>query len=297
MPFAEVTKRATLSGHTDSLYALAATAEHIYTSGADGKIVRWPIAAPEKGELLARLPNTCYTLCFWEGFLIAGQNQDGIHIIDLKGKKEAASLQLGNTTFFSAVVKQDTLYLACGTGEILAIHLPQLRIDKRLQVADTSVRALALNPQKPELAFGTSANTIGYINTETHELQEPWEAHELSVFALGYTTNGRYLFSGSRDAKLKVWQGQQLVKSVVAHMYTINSIAFSPSGEHFATCSKDKSIKLWHSASLKLLKVIDKGRHAGHGTSVNKLAWLNDGQLVSISDDRSGAVWEVAFLK
>ena len=58
----------------------------------------------------------------------------------------------------------------------------------------------------------------------------------------------------------------------------------------------DKSIKVWDTTELKLLKVIDKARHAGHGTSVNKLLWtsFND-QLISASDDRTLSVWSLKF--
>jgi WD40 repeat protein len=56
----------------------------------------------------------------------------------------------------------------------------------------------------------------------------------------------------------------------------------------------DKSIKVWDLEELKLLKVIDKARHAGHGTSVNKLLWT-PGQLLSASDDRSISAWDVEF--
>jgi hypothetical protein len=47
---------------------------------------------------------------------------------------------------------------------------------------------------------------------------------------------------------------------------------------------------------LKLLKVIDRARHAGHGFSVNKLLWTNHhNQLLSASDDRSISVWQIIF--
>jgi WD40 repeat protein len=58
----------------------------------------------------------------------------------------------------------------------------------------------------------------------------------------------------------------------------------------------DKSIKVWDLREMRLLKVIDKARHAGHGTSVNKLLWSSFGnQLVSGSDDRSISVWDIQF--
>jgi WD40 repeat protein len=56
----------------------------------------------------------------------------------------------------------------------------------------------------------------------------------------------------------------------------------------------DKSIKVWDLEELKLLKVIDKARHAGHGTSVNKLLW-NTNMLLSASDDRSISAWDMEF--
>jgi WD40 repeat protein len=112
-----------------------------------------------------------------------------------------------------------------------------------------------------------------------------------------YSPDGNFLFSGSRDARLKVWDvqaGYVQAAEVVAHMYAINHIEFSPNGKHFVTCSMDKSIKVWDLEELKLLKVIDKARHAGHGTSVNKLLWT-PGQLLSASDDRSISAWDVEF--
>jgi WD40 repeat protein len=58
----------------------------------------------------------------------------------------------------------------------------------------------------------------------------------------------------------------------------------------------DKSIKVWDSEKLKLLKVIDRARHAGHGTSVNKVLWTSyQNQLLSASDDRTISVWNINF--
>ena len=58
----------------------------------------------------------------------------------------------------------------------------------------------------------------------------------------------------------------------------------------------DKSIKVWDAETFQLLKVIDKARHAGHGTSVNRLLWTNHNNLlVSASDDRSISIWDLTF--
>ena len=79
-------------------------------------------------------------------------------------------------------------------------------------------------------------------------------------------------------------------------MYTINSVSYSPDGKHFVTCSMDKTIKVWDAESYKLLKIIDKSRHAGHGTSVNKVLWSTfNNEIISCSDDRTISIWNLSF--
>ena len=93
-----------------------------------------------------------------------------------------------------------------------------------------------------------------------------------------------------------VWAaaGYALAQTVGAHMYTIHHLAFSPDGRYLASCSLDKSIKIWDAADRTLLRVLDRARAAGHGTSVNRLVWPGAAnRLVSCSDDRSLAVWQV----
>jgi WD40 repeat protein len=58
----------------------------------------------------------------------------------------------------------------------------------------------------------------------------------------------------------------------------------------------DKTIKIWDAKNFKLLKVIDKSRHGGHLTAVNKIFWSNyKNRLISCSDDRSISIWELKF--
>ena len=142
---------------------------------------------------------------------------------------------------------------------------------------------------------GYSDNCIRVYNRNLQLISE-FEAHTVSVFTLQADLSRGLLVSGSRDAHIKAWElgTFELKHDVVAHMYAINHISYSRDGQHFVSCSMDKSVKIWDAESLQLRKVIDKGRHAGHGTSVNKTLWMPyHDLLVTCSDDRSIAVWKI----
>ncbi len=303
MKFVNVEKLHSLTGHRDCVYTLdsAGKENHFFSGGGDGMIVHWDLTNPEEGELIARLPNSVYAIHQLPDtdLLVAGHNYEGIHLLDWKTKKEVASLKLTTAAIFDINHVEKDLLIATGEGALIVVDSEQLVIKKKLQISEKSARVLAINPVAGEVAVGFSDYFIRVFSLDDYKLKYEFRAHQNSVFALSYTSDFKFLISGSRDARLKVWDvasGYQQAGDVAAHLFAINHLVFSPSGKHFATASMDKSIKIWKTDELKLLKVIDKGRHAGHGTSVNKLLWTSyNNQLVSASDDRTISVWDIKF--
>lgn len=300
----QVNKIQSFTGHKDCVYTLAtADQPHLFFSGAgDGMIVLWDLKNSGDGNLIAKLPNSVYALHHLsdQDILVAGQNYSGIHLFDYKNKKEISSLQLSPSAIFDMQSLGNHLYLASGDGSITDVDLEKWRINKKIIASEKSARAIAINKLSGEIAVGYSDHFIRIFALDDLHLKFEFKAHENSVFTLCYSPDQKYLFSGGRDARLKIWDTQasyQQAEEIVAHMYAINNLALSPNGKNFATCSMDKSIKIWDTENLSLLKVIDKGRHSGHGTSVNKLLWTSfNNQLVSASDDRSISAWDLLFL-
>jgi len=299
----QVIKLHTLTGHKDCVYALQSGNEPnlIFSAAGDGMVVGWDLEKPDEGELIAKLPNSIYALCHLkkEDLLVVGQNYEGLHWLDWRNKKELASLKITSSFIFDIQSFENDLLIATGEGLLVIVDKEMWAIKKKLPATGKSARAIAINTIRGEVAVGYSDFFIRVFSLNDFKLIIEWKAHTNSVFALSYLPGGQYLMSGSRDAKLKIWDattGYQQAEEIAAHLYAINHITFSPDGKHFATSSMDKSIKVWDTNEMKLLKVIDKARHAGHGTSVNKLLWTSyKDQLVSASDDRSVSVWDVRF--
>jgi WD40 repeat protein len=301
MSTVQVSKLATLTGHRDCVYTVVPSAESsiIFSAGGDGMIVQWDLIAPEEGNLIAKLPNSVYAIHYLEknDLIVAGHNYEGVHLLDWRSKKEIASLKIATGAIFDIQSHENNLFVSSAEGLVSVIDISQWSIKRKLVTSDKSARCIAINIAVGEFAVGYSDRMIRIFSLNDFQLIRQFKAHDNSVFTLRYSLDSNFLISGSRDARLKIWDVRadyKQVEEIVAHLFAINHISFSPSGSYFITGSMDKSIKLWDTHALKLLKVIDKTRHAGHGTSVNKLLWtsFND-EIVSASDDRTLSVWKL----
>jgi WD40 repeat protein len=296
-----VNKLHTLTGHNDCIYALTEGADprYFYTGAGDGMVVEWDLDHPKDGVLLARLPHSIYALEVdpKRNFLIVGHNYEGIHVIDLEEKVESWSLKLSSAAIFDLKVFGDELFVATGDGVLIVVDMQLRAVKRQVKLSSKSIRVLAIAPEKKHLALGFSDHSIQVLDLAADGVPiARLEGHSNSVFALEYSPDAKILVSGGRDACLKFWNTDRylLEENVVAHLYAINYLSFREDGKYLVTCSMDKSLKIWDSTSRNLLKVIDKARNAGHGTSINKVFWSTySGVIVSVSDDRSIAIWQI----
>jgi len=277
--------------------------EVFFSAGADGLVVRWQLTRPDLGDLIAQVSASVYALAYdsARNWLWVGQNYQGIHRVDPDQKQTLGSLKLTTAAIYDIKQYQNELFVALGDGVVVVVDGDQLAVRKHLKASDKSARSVAINVKSKEFAVGYSDHMIRIFDLESLMLKQVISAHVNSVFTVVYSPDGQYLLSAGRDAHLKVWavaDQYELKQDIVAHMFSINHISFSPNGKLFATASMDKSIKIWNAETFKLLKVVDRARHAGHGTSINRLLWeTNQDLLLSASDDRTISVWEIMQLE
>ena len=297
----QIEKAITYTGHSDAVYTLEKGVEpHLfYSAGGDGNIVEWDLNKTESGRLIAKVPASVYSIRLIpeRHLLIVAQNYEGIHMIDVLSNKEVGSLQFTKSAIFDMKVINDWLIVATGEGKLIVIDLPKLKVIKEIEVCDQNIRDILITSDQNCL-IASSDGFIRKYSIPEFLLVNEIMGHENSVFSL--LEKDDVLVSGSRDARLKFWgvQNLELDETINAHMYAINDIVERQDGTYLATASMDKTIKIWDYAERKLIKVIDKARHQGHLTSVNKLLWLPYKDfLISCSDDRSIGVWSIDIKK
>ena len=116
--------------------------------------------------------------------------------------------------------------------------------------------------------------------------------HKDNVRVLTFSSDGRYLLSGSEDKKVKLWDLEKNIDLVTYEGSTdnITSVCFSPDNKLVAAGCEDKLIRV---------RKVDDGKapitvFSGHNGSVNSVAFTPDGQfLASGSSDNTFRVWSI----
>ncbi len=291
-----------LTGHKASIFALntAEKPQYFLSGGGEGWIVRWDLADPEIGNLLAQAEGNIYSLLMLEKeqIIIAGNMEGGIHWIDLLDTQNNRDILHHKKGVYDIRKVGDYVITLGGSGLLTKWSISERRTLESLQLSNQSLRASAYCEPRNELAIAASDNNIYILDATTWQIKKTIQgAHDNSVFSLHFSLKGDRLWSGGRDAHLRVWlveEGYKAISAVPGHWFTINDIAVHPEGKWVATASRDKTIKIWDAYSFELLKVIETIRDGGHINSVNALYWSSyNNYLISCSDDRSIIIWEI----
>jgi WD40 repeat protein len=160
----QVQKLQSLTGHRDCVYALQRSSMDtiFFSASGDGMVVKWDLTRPEEGEVVAKLPNSVYSL--WHDarsdLLVVGQNYSGIHLLDWKNKTEVGSLQLTTQSIFDIQAIDDMLLIASGDGRLTIVDPQRLVVVNETKAFGKSARTIAVSEKRHEIAVGYSDHSI-----------------------------------------------------------------------------------------------------------------------------------------
>jgi len=296
-------KIATFSGHRDCVYALCRGPKEneFFSAGADGAVVLWNVDDTEKGKMIVQVPSSIYAIHYFPetNTLLIAANRDGLHLIDLESGLESWKMSSPTTNWFRIeALNSEQIILSGSSGSLANLNSTSWTINW-LATPVSDNRAIAVHQNSGEIAFGNSIGNIGIFKSSDSNPLLFQAIHKNTVFGLAFYPDGERLISCGRDGHLVLWTRYGTGNwhpqvEIPAHLFGIHDVKIHPEKPILATCSMDKTLKIWDAENLKLLRVLDKTRHAGHGHSVNQVLWLGKRELLlSCSDDRTISAWDI----
>lgn len=292
-------KRTTFTGHRGAVHALEPTShpDQWLSASADGRVVRWDLREPDRGELVADAAVPVYSLRHDPArkLLFIGNANGGLHVIDLVEREELRLLRQHRKGIFSIVpIGADRLLCTGGDGSISLWQLPSMELLRHIPLCDEKVRGAAVSPDGAALALACGDGLVRVLDTKDLNELATIEAHAKGAASVCWHPAKPALFTGGRDGFLRTWRtdkGYSRLLEVPAHRANIYGITFSTDGGSIATASRDKTVRIWNAKDLELLAKLDLGI-GGHTHSVNTVRWCGASALLSASDDKRVMLWK-----
>ena len=284
-------------GHKGPLYALSLFKDGILSGGSDRKVVEWNLKKGE-GGVLANAAAAIISLCYLDkrDLLLVGQMEGGVHLIDLKARKEIKYLKGHQNYIFDIqyLPKKEELIFASGDGSFSVWSAKSFERLYQQQLCQQKLRKLELSEDGSELLISRGDGIISRFKTDDYSEKAQIKG-DAGFNVVRYAADGETILAGDKQAHLHSIDKRsgKILKSLPAHYWPIYDLQFSPSGKYFATASRDKTIKVWDPKELKVLERIEGREYGAHSHSVNALLWIDETTFISTGDAGMVKQWQI----
>jgi len=128
------------------------------------------------------------------------------------------------------------------------------------------------------------------IDLSSSRIERVLSGHTDKIIALAFSSDGRWLASGSLDRKVLIWDiaTGRCEHTLEGHEGPVSDLMFSPDSRHLISGSSDKTGRIWSLTDGSLETIL-----RGHQQRVTCVAWRPDGRVVATgSTDYQIKLWD-----
>jgi WD40 repeat protein/energy-coupling factor transporter ATP-binding protein EcfA2 len=253
-----------LRGHEGAVRSIAfvGNTNTFYSSGSDGKILRWDLSGSKLYRTLIdnNFINRSLSISNNGRWLACGTTTTGIQLFNLnqatnvptyleghKGWVEALEFTSDSKGLFSSSTDNTIMYwdLIAGTNTLFIN-------------TDEKTRCLAVSPQGHYIVVGTDEGKVIRWNIDNKEKTILFQSDGNKIYAIKYNSSGSKIAFGDKNGNLRLMdtRSNTVIKMIPAHNAPIMDLSFSPDERQIATASTDKTLKLWDANNLNYKPVV-----------------------------------------
>ncbi len=274
-----------MSGHGAGIKSLVFVpgSNEFYTSGADGKVLKWDIAGGRQNiqaiysgtdiiTVLSLSPDADWLAC--------GTENSIIRMIPLKsGIEQQYVLEGHNGKINSIVFSYDGKYLysAAIDGKVLKWDL-SARTSVDVITGDLKIDRIDISSNGKFLAGLTTDGKALVWDTKSGKNLFRIEKPDKNIRIIRFKPSEDIIATGYSDGSLELWDigKEKLLTEIKAHDVDVNNIEFNVPFSQMATAASDGTLKLWDLNDLRIFPVTFNDNE----DMVVTIAFSSDGHLL-----------------
>jgi G protein beta subunit-like protein len=172
---------------------------------------------------------------------------------------------------------------------------PSGRCVRTLRYQDSPVNKLEITPDKEYLAAAGNPH-IRLYEINNHSVDSPvlsLEGHTAAVTSLGFQRDGRFLFSGSEDGTIKLWdlRSPRFTRSFDSKG-SVSSVALRIERDEIVSGDQNGSVKLWDLGTSKCINDVAPSRNSAALEPIQAVD-VADTLLIGVSNRSTVYAWNV----
>jgi hypothetical protein len=154
------------------------------------------------------------------------------------------------------------------------------------------MQSIAFSPDSKTLAFvGPDKKSVRLWDVVTQRTVAVLPGHNLGVWGIAFSPDGRTLASGSQGEPVWLWDvpSRKPIARLVGSDWGISPLVFSPDAKTLITAGPDRTIRHWDLATRQLI-----GTFKGHASPNGAHALSPDGKTLATADLSTITLWSLA---
>jgi len=284
-----------LKGHEAAARAIAVAPNKplAYSTGADGKILRWDLnnlnAAP---QLLIKNNSINRSLAISSDgkWLACGMGNSSIQIFNLT-KSGLPSMKEGHKGWVNDLEFIDNKDLLISASEDKTVLCWDLETNKSRTIASwpDRIRAICVSKDGKYVYGGIDNGTVVQWNIENGEANTLFENKGISIYAICLNSAGNRLAIGDKNGNIIIISPSsgKILARAKGHSARVLDISYSPNNSQLASSSFDGTLRIWNALDLSDIPIVITEQESW----IMAIAFTNDGLRIISSSNNANLIY------
>lgn len=249
-----------LNGHTGSVMDVAFIpgTDSMYSTGGDGKILKWDIAnleMPHQTILENPFGQKALGVTTDGKWLICATDDSKILLLNITNNVEMDQELVGHTLSVTgiAVAPNNEYFISSSNDKTIRKWDLNTFNGEIFIESESKINSIEISPDSKSIVAGTQDGKISIWDVnDTTKVNVIQDESKIAITAVKYNNTGNWLASGNSNGDIMIWDSKtfQAIENIEGRKSRINDIDFNIDDKLMATSSQDGTARMWDCTNL-----------------------------------------------